>query len=244
VPEVIAADRRPEARRAGARRTPCRRRSAKTAAAALAEARRPKRSASNIPQHATLTKTEQDNLVRIAKLNRDGAIADARRRTADAAADYEMYLASEFAYDQRETWADLMHTAKARISELDNLLAEDCRRLGIPESMRPSINLLWSGRGENASKERQAELRRVMTSRLFAIERTAALAIEGGYRKAMTASLSSEEAHALLADMPSAEQLMPKIDYAEVKRSLLEGPAANIVRTGYAMLTDDGGDEC
>jgi hypothetical protein len=82
------------------------------------------------------------------------------------------------------------------------LLAEDCRRLGIPQAFRPSINLRWYSRSENASKERRAELRRVMVTRLAAIERAAIEEIEAGHRKIMTAilsaTLSSGEAMALL----------------------------------------------
>jgi hypothetical protein len=181
-----------------------------------------------------LTKAEQDNLVKLAKLNREGAVAGIKAKTAVAVADYEMHLAAEYKFDQREIWADLTHSAKARVNELDSLLAEDCRRLGIPEQFRPTLNLVWFGRGENAFKERRTELRRVMATRLAAVKRAAIEQVEVGYRKAMTAIL--------LAAMPTAEQLVPPIDYATVEQSLLAGPEANIVRKALA-LTDDSEDD-
>jgi hypothetical protein len=195
-----------------------------------------------------MTRAEQDNLLRIAKLRRDGAIADTRSRIAEAVADYEMRMAAEFSYDQREIWADLMHTAKARVNELDSVLAEDCRRLGIPEAFRPSINLYWSGRGENASAARRVELRKVMVSRLIAMERAAMQAIDAEHRRHATAILSatitSSEARALLDAMPTVEQLLPEIDYDAVKRSLLAGSEAAILRSALALTADsDAGDD-
>jgi hypothetical protein len=194
-----------------------------------------------------LTKAEQDNLVKLARLNREGAVAGIKAKTADAIADYEMHMAAEYKFDQREIWADLTHSAKARVNELDAMLAEDCRRLGIPEQFRPSLNLVWSGRGENAFKERRTELRRVMATRLAAVERAAIEQVEAGYRQAMTAilsaTLSSGEARDLLAAMPTAEQLMPPIDYATVKQSLLAGPEANIVRKALALTEDTEDDD-
>jgi hypothetical protein len=193
-----------------------------------------------------LTKAEQDNLSRLAKLNRDGAIADIKRKIADATTDFEMQMAAEYRFDQREVWADLMHTAKTRVNELDAMLAEDCWRLGIPDQFRPSISLGWHSRGENAFKQRREELRRVTASRLIAIERDAIEQIETGYRKVMTsilsATITSEEARALLAAMPTTEELLPKIDFSTIKRSLLEGPEANILRNGMA-LTDETDDD-
>jgi hypothetical protein len=134
---------------------------------------------------------------------------------------------------------------------LTALLAEDCRRIGIPAAFRPSINLYWSGRGENASSARRAELLRVMVSRLIAMERAAMQAIDAEHRRHATAILSatitSGEALALLDAMATVEQLLPEIDYDAVKRSLLAGPEAAILRSALALTDgsddDDGSDE-
>jgi hypothetical protein len=193
-----------------------------------------------------MTRAEQENLLRLGKLNRDGAIAEAKRHTADAAADFEMRLAAEFSYDKREVWSELMRSAKARVAELDRQLAADCLRLGIPNNFRPSINVFWSGRGENASKDRRTELRRVMHSRLVALERAAIEAIEVGHRQfataVLTAAIDTDEARRLLTALPTAEQLMPRINYDSIKRSLLEGPEAAVLRAGLS-ITDESDDE-
>jgi hypothetical protein len=67
------------------------------------------------------------------------------------AADFEMKLASQFKFDQREVWAELMAKAKEAVAEADRKLGEDCSRLGIPENFRPEISVQWYSRGENAS---------------------------------------------------------------------------------------------
>jgi hypothetical protein len=193
-----------------------------------------------------LTKAEKDNLLKLAKLDRDGAIADITRKITDAIDDFEMQLAAEYRFDQREVWADLMHTAKTRVNELDSMLAEDCRTLGIPDQFRPSISLGWHSRGENAFKQWREELRRATAWRLIAMGRHAIEQTKTGYRNVMTsilsATITSEEARALLAAMPTTEELVPKIDFSTIKRSLLEGPEGNILRNAIA-LTDETDDD-
>ena len=192
-----------------------------------------------------MTRAEQSDLLRLGKLNKDGAILAQKERTKIAAAEFEMRLVSQFSYDQREAWADLMASAKAHVAALDQQLAEDCRRLGIPESFRPEIGVHWFGRGENASKERRAELRRVAVTRLAALEASAIARIEDGYRRFQTsvlsAAISSVEARNLLADLPTAEQLLPTVDYQSVTKALLEGPEAASLQWAedHSLITDD-----
>ena len=85
------------------------------------------------PPARRMTKSEETNLLRLGRLNKDGAIAAQKERTKTALAEFEMRLASQFSYDQRQAWADLVASAKAHTAALDQQLAADCRRLGIPE---------------------------------------------------------------------------------------------------------------
>ena len=71
-----------------------------------------------------MTKAEQANLQRLGKLNKDGAIAAQKERTKQALAEFEMRLAAQFTYDQRETWAYLMASAKRHVDEMDRRRAE------------------------------------------------------------------------------------------------------------------------
>jgi hypothetical protein len=189
-----------------------------------------------------MTRAEREDLIRLAKLRERTAKSDAKRRSADMAADFEMKLASQFSFDQREVWSELMAKAREAVAEADRRLGEDCRRLGIPENFRPEISVSWYARGENATKERRTELRRVMHSRLVALERRTFETIERGTLDFITQvverGLGSDEARALLSAMPSIEQLMPQLDYAAIQRSLLQGPEATALRAA-GLLTDD-----
>jgi hypothetical protein len=195
-----------------------------------------------------MSKGEQANLFRLGKLNKDGAIAAQKEQTKAALAEFEMRLASQFSYDQREAWADLMASAKSHVAEIDRKLAEDCRRLGIPENFRPEIAVQWFGRGENASRDRRAELRRVAVTRLAALEASAVARIEEGYRRFQTAVLTSAigsyEARQLLAGLPTAAQLLPDVDYQSVTKALLAGPEVASLRwpTDTGLITDDSGE--
>jgi hypothetical protein len=195
-----------------------------------------------------MTKSEQTNLLRLGRLNKDGAIAAQKEQTKAALAEFEMRLASEFSYDQREAWADLMAAAKSHVAEIDRRLAEDCRRLGIPEGFRPSIDLLWYKRGENASNERRTELRRVAITRLAALEASALARIEDGYRRfqtaVLTAAIDSGEARQLLGGLPTAEQLLPDVDYQSVTKALLAGPEAASLQwaADTGLITDATGE--
>jgi hypothetical protein len=121
-------------------------------------------------------------------------------------------------------------------------------QLGVPERFRPRIDLYWYGRGENASRERRVELRRVATTRLVELERAEIERIDARYRQFATAVLSAAigtaEARKLLATMPTAEQLsQSSLDYKRVTEALLEGPEPAALHGRQALLTDGNGED-
>ena len=78
----------------------------------------------------------------------------------------------------------------------------------------------WYGRGENAVKERRAELRRVAKTRIEAIEQAALVKIEMASVEAQTkvtaSGLTSEGALAFFEHMPQVEELMPALEFSSV----------------------------
>jgi hypothetical protein len=81
----------------------------------------------------------------------------------------------------------------------------------------------WYGRSENASRERRVELRRVAVTRIAAIEKEARAAIEEMSAEVQTELITkgmSEVARALLAEMPTVEQLMPSLTLSEAEALL------------------------
>src|SRR5262245_61240585 len=100
------------------------------------------------------------------------------------------------------------------------MIAERCRELGIPKRFQPKIHSTSYGGGENASKERRAELRKVAVTRIDALAKAAKATIEHESLKLHTdlvaGALESGEARAVLNALPTIEVLMPSLTVAEI----------------------------
>ena len=85
---------------------------------------------------------------------------------------------------------------------------------------RRACNFYWQGRGENGIASRRAELRRMATTKIEAIEARAIVEIELRSHEAQSelaaSGLTSDAALAFLARLPSVESLMPTLSYEEV----------------------------
>jgi hypothetical protein len=173
---------------------------------------------------AAITKAERDDLLRVARLREKMAKTAAARRSAELLADFEKQLASIYSFDQSEVWAQAHAAAGKAFVEANAAIAENCRKLGIPERFAPGLLMGWYGRSENASRERRVELRRVAVTRIAAIDKEARAAVEEMSAEVQTELITSEVARALLAQMPTAERLMPSLTVSEVK-ALLEANA-------------------
>jgi hypothetical protein len=99
-----------------------------------------------------------------------------------------------------------------------------CGELGIPARFAPEISLNWYGRGENAIKERRAELRAVAKSRIAAIEKAACTKIEMACLEAQAQviahGLTSAAAIKFFDAMPTVEVLMPPLEMTSVEEML------------------------
>lgn len=84
----------------------------------------------------------------------------------------------------------------------DLQIAERCRKLGISERFRPRLEVHWYRRGENALKDRRAELCKVAQTRL----------VEEG--------LGTDAARQLLEELPAAEASMPPLEVTELEQHL------------------------
>jgi adenylate kinase len=83
------------------------------------------------------------------------------------------------------------------------------------------VELYWYKRGENASKERRDELRKVAQSRAAALVKGAKARIERDslefQNKLLAGALTTATARTLLDGLPAIESLMPPLDIAEFK---------------------------
>ncbi len=163
-----------------------------------------------------MTRRDREDLARLARLRERVAKTSASQRKAELLADFERQLGAIHSYDDDETWRALKDDAQQAVDEADRRVAERCRELGIPSRFRPFLHLSWHGRGENAAKERRAELRRIATTRLDALEKQAKAEIEARsaviQTEILAGGLETSAARAFLESMPTPEALMPPLD--------------------------------
>jgi hypothetical protein len=191
-----------------------------------------------------MSKGERDNLARLARQTGKLSKQHVKERLAALRADVEDQLSAEHASDE-EVWADITRQAKAEVAKADKKIAEICRSWGIPEEMRPGLILTWSRRGSSASAERRAELRKLAYARIESAGKSANVTIDTRVLQVETElvrdGLESAEAHAFLASLPSAEDLLPRVDIGELDgRSERRPWQPNPELTGQLLTPSNG----
>lgn len=169
-------------------------------------------SADDVPQ---LTRAERGDLAKVARMRARVAKSDVAAREAELAAQLEADLSAVYpAKDPR--WADLKEAADAAAKAADEELRRRCIAAGIPEEFRPSLGVWWSGRGENGTAKRRAELRTLGRAQIAALGKRAKVEIE----RTEADVLRSDAARAALADIPTPETLMPPLVLVELEAAL------------------------
>ncbi len=145
----------------------------------------------------------------------------AKQRAAELMANFEKQISAIFSYDDDEIWKAAQASAEQAVEEAKAVIAQQCRKLGIPPEFAPDISMAWYGRGQNASNQRRTELRRVAKTEIDALEARAKTEIERVSVEQQTAlisdGLTSVAAQAFLEQMPTAENLMPVLDMEQIK---------------------------
>ena len=172
-----------------------------------------------------MTKGERADLARLIRHRERLSKAAVAERAAELLADFEQQVGTIYSYDDDAIWKAAKEAGERAIEAAEAQIAERSRELGIPKRFAPSIYWHWSGRGENAFKERREELRRMAQTRITAMEKAARTRIETHSVEAQTAliadGLDSVAAQEFFAKLPSAESLMPQLDAVQIK-GLLE----------------------
>jgi hypothetical protein len=162
-----------------------------------------------------MNKTERQELTIAIKAKTKAARMMVAQRKAEVIAHVEKQLAAVYKADH-ELWSDITEEAQRAVAEADRQIAAICREKGIPENFRPSLNIYWSGRGENASKERRRELRDMLYAEIDAQAMKALAFIESKLAdfqiKLAATALESEEAREMFAALPTIEDLLPLRD--------------------------------
>lgn len=173
----------------------------------------------------TMTRSDRETLIKIARQRERVAKSEARERAARLNADFEKQLDRRYHYDENEVWAQATKIADRTVAEANSQIAEECARLGIPAQFSPKLHLHWSNRGRNSVKEERLEMRRVAQREIDAIEKAARTAIERQsvetQEKIMVGGLTSDAARTFLEAMPTAESLMPTLTLERVETLLI-----------------------
>jgi hypothetical protein len=168
----------------------------------------------------SMTKGDRAELGKVLKYRAKVAKGDIENHAGRILANIEAQLAAVYP-ENHAAWADVTEHTRQLIADADTQIAERCRKLGIPEQFRPSIDFRWYGRGENAIKDRRAELRKVAQMELAARVKAAKNAVDRRTADLLTQlavdMLESSQAKDFLNAMPSVDDLMPPITLDDLK---------------------------
>lgn len=177
----------------------------------------------------TMTRTDRETLIKIARQRERIAKSESKERAARLLADFERQLDRRYSYDENEIWEKAVEIAESAVTEANRAIADECRRLGIPDQFAPKLGMGWSDRGRNASRSERAEMRRVAQREIDALEKAAQTAIARQsvqtQEKIMIGGLTTDDARIFLESMPTADSLMPAITVDRVEALLLEDKA-------------------
>jgi hypothetical protein len=166
----------------------------------------------------------------------------AEQRSAMMLADFEREIAAIHTFDKNEVWRAAMAAGLEAAQRANEAVVAEATRLGIPSEFHPKIHWHWQSRGENAYRERRAELRKVATAEIAAMEKTARVQIEARSIEAQTEiianGLDSEAAIAFLEKLPPIETMMPALDPITIQRKIAE--KAREAGRGPFLVGSDG----
>jgi hypothetical protein len=167
-----------------------------------------------------MTKADRSNLERLARKRAKVATSMIGERVKVLRADVEDQLSAVYRFDD-EVWAAITRQAAVEVAKADAEVAAICRQLGVPEHLRPSLGISWSGRGENALASRRAELRKLAYARVDAAAESAKVAIQAELLKVETElirdGLETAEALRFVDSMPTVEELLPPVAVGELE---------------------------
>jgi hypothetical protein len=168
----------------------------------------------NVLDKPRMTVAERTELARWIRSRSKVKKTSAEAVIAERMAEYTAQVAA--VYDAEDThWRELSLEASARIEQLDKELAKRCEQLGVLPKFRPRLELDWRSRGENASKQRRAELLGVAKAEVEAQVLRAHAQIEREecelIGKIVRDGLETQKAIAFFESLPGIDELIPRL---------------------------------
>lgn len=167
-----------------------------------------------------MTKGERNEFVQLSKQYKNALKSDGELQAARIVEAFEMEISQLWdANDER--WADAVAHVNEAAARLNESVRQHVEALGFNPAFSPSIQVAWAGRGENWSRERREELRRVAKAqadvmRKGALARGERLALEV-QRTLLVDELSAAQARDLIRSLPTVAQMMPALNVEKIE---------------------------
>ena len=172
-----------------------------------------------------LTRAERTDLQRVARMRAKVARNGIDAAKAERLHVFERELQARYGADDAAL-ADLTAQAEAQVRAVDEELAKRCEAMGIRPEFRPSLRVWWSSAGENSSKDRQAELRKLARLELDAMGKAAKQRIDAAELETVTAIVAvglGSQARELLEAMPTVDELLPALEVEAIEDKTRKG---------------------
>jgi hypothetical protein len=172
-----------------------------------------------------MTRADRDELRRALRAWHQVAKADLKAVKAERLAAFEEQIATIYnPYD--EAWADARRRADAVAKELQAVIDAEMDARGVPPAFRPIAGVHMSGRGENETASRRAELRKVAMTRLDADEKDALAKVQRAIAEReldlVAGALETVDAAAWLDRLPQPEALIAPLDIKQLEQEIKE----------------------
>lgn len=166
-----------------------------------------------------MTAKEREALGQAVRLKMRVCKAEIDRRCAIQKANMEKELTGQFNAED-EDLAAILAEARAHIDRLQGEIFELCKARGVRRVFAPQLHASFSYRGENAIKDRRAELRKLGEANIDAKRKQAWQAVEAWGAQSQIDligdGLTTADARAFLEKLPSVDALLPPVTLADI----------------------------
>lgn len=193
-----------------------------------------------LPKGRALSRNETHDLGMIIRERSKVLKAHIEAEKATVLADFEKQIAAVYEFDQDDIWKAATLKALEVVKEAQETIAKRCEEMGIPKTFAPSLHASWQGRGENMLKERRAELRRVAKAEVDAMAARAVVKVERESldlrTQVVAMGLLSPEAATFLNTLKPVEDVMHRLDFANVEKKLAVEQSGRRQQLGYSRF--------
>ena len=162
-----------------------------------------------------MTPTERNQLIRLMKNRAKQAEREAETREKILVTEVMEEMTVEY-QAQDSLWAEAVRVAQDALEKANAHIRVQCADMGIPPEHAPELQLAWSSRSSQfANRERRADLEKLARTRAATMTKMAKTEIQNATLKIeeqlVLGGLESDEAKAVVTQLPTAENLMPNL---------------------------------